>query len=39
MLEAIQQQVVPHPLAVVVALVVPDKIIDQVIMQGTVVLV
>jgi hypothetical protein len=38
MLEVIQQQVVVHPLVAVVELVVPDKIIDQVIMQDTVVL-
>tara|TARA_B100000073_G_scaffold85347_1_gene66112 strand:+ start:360 stop:767 length:408 start_codon:yes stop_codon:yes gene_type:complete len=38
MLEVIQQQVVVHPLVAVVELVVPDKIIDQVIMQDMVVL-
>jgi hypothetical protein len=37
-LEAIQQQVVPPPQVEVAVLVVLDKIIDQTIMQDTVVL-
>ena len=38
LMEVIQRQVVLHPLVEVVVLVVPDKIIDQMIMQDMVVL-